>query len=93
MAIQKFGPRVARRTGERLHLNLTEREYERFDDGSLRRRFPKVRGKAAVKAAKRERQRTSRGPVVEIIAGLIDLPAPTLGTLWRGRDNRTTGHA
>lgn len=68
MAIRNHGPRVARRTGERLHLNMTDREYERFDDGSLRRRFPKVKGKKAAKAAKRERQRTRRGPEIVVIA-------------------------
>lgn len=55
-------PRAARSTGERLTLGMSSREYERFDDGSLRRRFPKVRGKAAVKAAKRARRMSRTAP-------------------------------
>jgi hypothetical protein len=38
--------------------------YLQFDDGSLRRETPKVKGKAAVKAAKRARQQRRRAAQV-----------------------------
>lgn len=43
----------------------SDRDYFPFDDGSMRRRFPKVRGQAARKALKRVlvRQRGRRAAV------------------------------
>ena len=34
-------------------------DYDLYDDGSVRLKIPKLRGKAAVKAAKRARRKTA----------------------------------
>lgn len=47
-------------TFERLTLGMSNREYTRWTDGSLRRSIPKPNGKAVVKRIKRQRQHTNK---------------------------------
>lgn len=61
--VRERGP-VARPTNVRIKLagvGDSPRTYIYFDDGSLRRYPPVLRGKAAIKAAKRRRQRPNGG--------------------------------
>ena len=46
-------------TSERLTLGMSDREYIRYTDGSLRRAIPKPKGRKAVKAAKRLRRKAT----------------------------------
>lgn len=48
------GPSIARPTRQKAL--LSDVTYVVFDDGSWRRQFPKIRGKAQVKRLKRKRQ-------------------------------------
>ena len=51
---------TSRPTSEILTLGMTAREYVRFNDGSLRRKVAKPKGKAEAKRLKRQRDCTNK---------------------------------